>query len=81
MAAGLSQGFLTGVLQTFARKYAIPIDTLNFGFEVRSEWTVEEIENPADDGVLVNGLFTDGARWNEEKVCTRNPNKHARVSE
>lgn len=62
------QGFLTGVLQTFARKYAIPIDTLNFGFEVRPEWTVDEIETGADDGVLVNGLFTDGARWNADKV-------------
>lgn len=62
------QGFLTGVLQTFARKYAIPIDTLNFGFEVRPEWTVDEVETGADDGVLINGLFTDGARWNAQKV-------------
>lgn len=28
------QGFLTGVLQTHARSYKIPIDTLNFKFKV-----------------------------------------------
>ena len=28
------QGFLTGVLQTHARQYKIPIDTLNFKFKV-----------------------------------------------
>lgn len=28
------QGFLTGVLQTHARHYKIPIDTLNFKFKV-----------------------------------------------
>ena len=28
------QGFLTGVLQSHARQYKIPIDTLNFKFKV-----------------------------------------------
>jgi hypothetical protein len=28
------QGFMTGVLQMHARKYAIPVDTLGFAFEV-----------------------------------------------
>lgn len=60
------QGFLTGVLQTHARKYSQPIDALNFEFEV----TQLEGEPPEEggwerpeDGVLVHGLFVDNGRW------------------
>jgi dynein heavy chain len=58
------QGFLTGVLQTFARKYAIPIDTLNFGFDVLVETDGDKILEGPEDGVYVNGLYVDGGRWN-----------------
>jgi dynein heavy chain len=63
------QGFLTGALQNHARKYAIAIDTLNFGFAVRDEAEPGDLAADAvpSDGVLVYGLFFDGARWDKKE--------------
>eukprot|EP01112_Ceratiomyxa_fruticulosa_P002953 TRINITY_DN13363_c0_g1_i1.p1 TRINITY_DN13363_c0_g1~~TRINITY_DN13363_c0_g1_i1.p1 ORF type:complete len:596 (+),score=111.46 TRINITY_DN13363_c0_g1_i1:288-2075(+) len=60
------QGFLTGVLQTHARKHNVPIDSLSFTFEVRDDLHETTITKPPADGVYVYGLFMDGARWNTE---------------
>ncbi|KAG2448089.1 hypothetical protein HYH02_007114 [Chlamydomonas schloesseri] len=65
------QGFMTGVLQMHARKYSIPIDTLSFGFAVTRHETPEDVAAAAasgedtvpEDGILINGLWIDGARW------------------
>lgn len=64
----LTEGFLTGVLQNHARKYNIPIDSLQFNFEVK-EFTEEEVPPgaEAEDGALMGGLFLEGARWDMEK--------------
>ncbi|KAJ3032226.1 Dynein heavy chain 6, axonemal [Rhizophlyctis rosea] len=98
------QGFLTGVLQNHARKYNIPIDTLNFAYKVsdyeegdpradvvgapqgdgsstdvriksaasdglsaNTPNTVSGEAGSHEDGVLVKGLFMEGARWDREK--------------
>ncbi|KAJ3321819.1 Dynein heavy chain 6, axonemal [Boothiomyces sp. JEL0866] len=64
------QGFLTGVLQNHARKFNIPIDSLQFNYEVKtydegdSEVSVS-VEN--EEGALMSGLFLEGARWDREK--------------
>ena len=66
----VSAGFLTGVLQNHARKYNIPIDTLQFNYQVYQfhEDVTERIANKLEnDGVLVNGLYLEGARWDMEK--------------
>jgi dynein heavy chain len=57
------QGFMTGTLQNHARKYMLPIDTISFGFEVLEAETAEDKFSLPDDGVLIGGLFMDGARY------------------
>eukprot|EP01138_Halocafeteria_seosinensis_P006356 gb/GECG01006497.1/.p1 GENE.gb/GECG01006497.1/~~gb/GECG01006497.1/.p1 ORF type:complete len:3153 (+),score=416.35 gb/GECG01006497.1/:1-9459(+) len=59
------QGFMTGTLQNHARKYSIPIDSLGFKFTILDAMTGSELSDSdiPEDGVLVEGMFVDGARW------------------
>ncbi|XP_076766493.1 dynein heavy chain 3, axonemal [Xylocopa sonorina] len=59
-----TQSFLTGVLQNYARKHKIPIDRLDFEFEVTTFET--EVETSPSYGVYISGLFLEGARWNRQ---------------
>jgi len=61
------QGFMTGVLQSHARKYRIPIDTLSFAFHVTQFKEAKDVERPPEDGVYIHGLQLDGARWDEKQ--------------
>ncbi|XP_050078309.1 dynein axonemal heavy chain 6 [Anopheles maculipalpis] len=73
------QSFLTGTLQTYARKHNIPIDTLRFDFEIMSvtlhqaaiyeERSKKEVNqlfqnlNSPSDGIFIHGLFIEAGRW------------------
>eukprot|EP00164_Ancoracysta_twista_P004479 GFYU01006044.1.p1 GENE.GFYU01006044.1~~GFYU01006044.1.p1 ORF type:complete len:643 (-),score=209.30 GFYU01006044.1:95-2023(-) len=67
------QGFLTGVLQTFARKYQTPIDSLNYSFRVMPMADASEIHEPPEDGIYVYGLYVECARWNRETMELNDP--------
>ena len=64
------QAFMTGVLQNYARKYTIPIDTVVFDFEFYEE----EPEDEPEDGVYTGGLYIEGARMgNDMKLAESQP--------
>nr|XP_031846529.1 dynein heavy chain 3, axonemal-like isoform X2 [Nomia melanderi] len=60
-----TQSFLTGVLQNYARQHRIPIDRLDFEFDVTTFET--NVNAPPSYGVYIKGLFLEGARWNRER--------------
>ena len=62
-------GFLTGVLQNHARKYKIPIDTLSFSYAISEFEDASTVDSSVveEDGVLIRGLFIEGARWDRQK--------------
>ncbi|KAI8465887.1 MAG: dynein heavy chain 7 [Monoraphidium minutum] len=74
------QGFMTGVLQAHARKYAVPIDTLTFGFEVQPQLSREEVSAPPRDGVLVSGLWLEGASWDAANGWLADPRPGAMLA-
>ena len=68
---------MTGVLQNYARRYKVEIDTLVFDFTFKQDDVTDydnEIyvndklpENKAPvDGAFISGLYLEGARWDSQ---------------
>lgn len=58
------QAFLTGAKQNFARKFKIPIDEIDFDYEVMDG--PDDCKEPPEDGVYCEGLFLEGCKWSYE---------------
>ena len=63
-----TQALLTGALQNFARKYTLPIDEIDFDFEFMKKGAVDQKSPKPKDGIYINGLFLEAARWNDAKM-------------
>ncbi|KAL7748727.1 hypothetical protein RI367_005881 [Sorochytrium milnesiophthora] len=59
-----TQSFMTGVLQNYARKYTIPIDLIGMEYQVQ---TARPTYTKPEDGVYVNGMYMEGARWDAQQ--------------
>jgi dynein heavy chain len=62
-----TQSFFTGVLQDYARKQKISIDTLEFKHFVMPEDFSESACEA--EGCYIDGVFLEAARWNHELGC------------
>ncbi|KAG2490029.1 hypothetical protein HYH03_011494 [Edaphochlamys debaryana] len=59
-----TQAFLTGAKQNYARKCRIPIDHIDFDFEIKD--MPGQTDEPPEDGVVCQGLFLEGCRWSTD---------------
>ncbi|KAG3118423.1 Dynein heavy chain 6, axonemal [Phytophthora idaei] len=61
------QGFMTGTLQNFARKYQTAIDSLAFTFTVMDVENAQQLTQSPTDGIYVDGLWLQGAKWSPSR--------------
>lgn len=61
------QGFLTGVLQTHARKLNEPIDKFQFTFKATDFDETNKALAPPEDGVYISGLYLEGGWWDKKR--------------
>eukprot|EP01135_Chromosphaera_perkinsii_P000405 Nk52_evm52s78 gene=Nk52_evmTU52s78 len=65
-------GFLTAILQTYARAQSVPIDSLVWEFPIVS-LDEKNITQEPKDGCYIKGLFLEGAGWDKKGGCLTEP--------
>ncbi|EGR30170.1 hypothetical protein IMG5_139330 [Ichthyophthirius multifiliis] len=63
------QGFLTSILQNYARQNKIAIDCLNFQFKYSKYIESEQIMDKSQNGAFIYGLFIEGCQFDVSKGC------------
>ena len=61
-----THAFLTGVLQNYARKYKLPIDTVCFDFEAMP--ADGDFGKKPEDGAFCRGVFLEGCKWSDAEM-------------
>jgi len=70
----MNLGFNTAVLQTYARKTAEAIDTLTFRTNIMMAKNKSEVDQIPETGLLIHGLFLQGASWDLGKIQLKESN-------
>ncbi|XP_039277425.1 dynein heavy chain 2, axonemal [Nilaparvata lugens] len=65
-------GFLTAVLQTSARQLSVSIDVLSWEF-IPQAIPEHDITIAPKEGVLIRGMFLEGAGWDNKNLCLAEP--------
>ncbi|KAL8440078.1 hypothetical protein Efla_004062 [Eimeria flavescens] len=65
--------FLTALLQQFARRNGLPIDTISFEFIAQTTYDENMAPAAPRDGAYVKRLFLEGASWNLEGMFLAEP--------
>jgi dynein heavy chain len=70
-----TQSFFTGAKQNYARKHNIAIDMITFDFLYPFETNDVEVPEHPPDGVYIQGLFMEGAKWDfaAQKIVDSDP--------
>jgi dynein heavy chain len=61
-----THAFLTGVLQNFARKRKLPIDSVVFDFKAMP--STADFSKKPEDGAFCHGIFMEGCKWDENTM-------------
>lgn len=65
-------GFLTSVLQKFARKNNVAVDALSWEFIAIQE-DDPALQSYQKEGVLIRNLYLEGASWDRKNNCLKEP--------
>ena len=57
---------ITGVLQNYARKRKLPIDSVVFDFKAMP--STADFATKPEDGAFCDGIFMEGCKWDEESM-------------
>ncbi|KAK0159284.1 hypothetical protein PV328_010180 [Microctonus aethiopoides] len=64
------QALLTGILQNFARRHTLAIDTIDFSYQVQK---AKSTYTAPIDGCIVYGLYLEGCGWNGDNLAESYP--------
>ncbi|OEH79493.1 heavy chain 2 family protein [Cyclospora cayetanensis] len=65
--------FLAALLQQFARKNSVPVDTISFEFIAQTAYDEGLLPSPPREGAYVKRLYLEGASWNLEGMALKEP--------